>query len=40
VRSELVWLLVSLKKEYSDASTETPWPDWYAERIVAQLSAR
>jgi hypothetical protein len=39
VRSELVWLLVSLNKEYTDTSPETPWPDWYAERIVAQLSA-
>jgi hypothetical protein len=39
VRSELVWLLVSLNKEYTDTSPETPWPDWYAERIVEQLSA-
>jgi hypothetical protein len=39
VRSELVWLLVSLNKEYTDTSPETPWPDWYAERIVEQLGA-
>jgi hypothetical protein len=34
VRSELVWLLVSLDKEYTAAGPETPWPQWYAERIV------
>jgi hypothetical protein len=38
VRSELVWLLVSLDKEYTHASPEIPWPEWYSERIVAQLS--
>jgi hypothetical protein len=34
VRSELVWLLVSLDKEYSRANPEVPWPQWYAGRIV------
>jgi hypothetical protein len=39
VRSELVWLLVGLDKEYSQASPETPWEQWYAPRIVEQLGA-
>jgi hypothetical protein len=38
VRSELTWLLVSLGKEYADAEPETPWPQWYAERIVKHFS--
>jgi hypothetical protein len=38
-RSELVWLLVSLDKEYAAASPDIPWPQWYADRIVDQLSA-
>jgi hypothetical protein len=33
VRSELVWMLVSLDKDYTAASPDVPWPDWYAERI-------
>lgn len=37
VRSELVWLLVSLDKDYGQASPDTPWPDWYAQRIVEHL---
>jgi len=39
VRSELVWLLVSLDKEYTAAAPESPWPDWYARRIVEHLGA-
>lgn len=39
VRSELVWLLVGLDKDYTRESPQTPWPDWYAERIVAHLAA-
>ena len=38
VRSELVWLLVTLDKEYTDASPAMAWPQWYAERIVERLS--
>jgi len=34
VRSELIWLLVSLDSQYARAGSETPWPQWYAERIV------
>jgi hypothetical protein len=40
VRSELVWLLVSLDKEYAEASPDTPWPQWYAELIVERLGAK
>src|SRR5207253_7560768 len=32
VRSELVWLLVGLDKEYSSIETEEPWPSFYARR--------
>jgi hypothetical protein len=32
VRSELVWLLVTLDKEY------TPWPQWYAERVTEHFA--
>jgi hypothetical protein len=39
VRSELVWMLVGLDKDYGNESPETPWPDWYAERIVSQLGS-
>jgi len=37
VRSELVWLLVSLDKEYTQVSPEVPWPQWYSERIVERF---
>ena len=37
VRSELVWLLVSLDKDYTAASPDAPWPQWYAERIVERF---
>lgn len=39
IRSALVWRLVQLDRDYADASPETPWPEWYAERIVAHWSA-
>ena len=38
VRSELVWLLVTLDKEYTKASPTLSWPQWYAERIIERLS--
>jgi len=38
VRSELVWLLVSLDKEYTQTNPPLPWPQWYGERIVAALT--
>ena len=40
VRSELVWLLVELDKQYAKDSPDTPWPDWYAQRVVEQLGAQ
>ena len=39
VRSELVWLLVTLDKEYTDAAPELPWPQWYAQRIIERFGA-
>ena len=33
VRSQLVWLLVQLDKDYNAENPETPWPRWYAERV-------
>ncbi len=38
IRSELVWLLVLLDKEYTAANPDTPWPQWYAERVVERFS--
>jgi hypothetical protein len=38
VRSELVWLLVSLDKDYTAASPGVPWQRWYAQRIVERLT--
>ncbi len=37
VRSEFVWLLVQLDKEYTQAKPAEPWPAWYAARIVEHL---
>jgi hypothetical protein len=37
VRSELVWLLVELDKDYTRSGSEAAWPTWYAERIVERL---
>lgn len=39
VRSELVWLLVGLDKEYTERRPDAPWPQLYAERIVGALGA-
>jgi hypothetical protein len=38
VRSELVWLLVGLDKDYTATAPGTPWPQWYAGRIVERLA--
>jgi hypothetical protein len=32
-------MLVELDKDYAAASAETPWPDWYAARIVERFRA-
>lgn len=37
VRSDLVCLLVSLDREYANAKPDTPWPQWYAGRVVAHF---
>jgi hypothetical protein len=37
VRSELVWLLVKLDKDYTRTSPDEPWPQWYAQRVVEHL---
>ncbi len=39
IRSELVWLLVTLDKEYTKADPGVAWPQWYAERIVERFAA-
>jgi hypothetical protein len=39
VRSELVWLLVELDKEYTRVNPSGDWPEWYAKRIVEQLGS-
>jgi hypothetical protein len=38
VRSELVWLLVTLDKQYTKADPSTPWPQWYAERMLEHFA--
>ena len=40
VRSELVWLLVTLDKEYTEVSPDLDWPQWYAQRIVERLGTQ
>jgi hypothetical protein len=39
VRSELVWLLVTLDKEYPKTGSSTPWPQWYAARVLEHFAA-
>ena len=39
VRSEFVWLLVELDKQYARTNPELPWPQWYAERVVERFGA-
>ncbi len=39
VRSELVYLLVGLDKEYTAGSPAEPWEPFYARRLVEHLSA-
>jgi hypothetical protein len=38
VRSELVWLLVTLDREYAQTNPELTWPQWYAERVVRRFA--
>ena len=39
VRSELIWMLVSLDKEYTNTSPDAQWPQWYADRIIEHFGA-
>jgi hypothetical protein len=39
VRSELVYTLVSLDREYTAASPDARWEDWYAERLLDRLGS-
>ena len=39
VPSELIWELVELDKQYTGESPEEPWPQWYAERLLAHFVA-
>jgi hypothetical protein len=39
VRSELVWTLVGLDKDYTAANPDVPWPRWYAELIIERFAA-
>jgi hypothetical protein len=38
VRSELVWLLVQLDKDYARDAPDESWPDWYAPRVLAHFT--
>jgi hypothetical protein len=38
VRSELVYLLVGLDKEYTAAQPGEPWEPYYAQRIIDHFS--
>jgi hypothetical protein len=37
VRSELVWLLVSLDKDYTAKAPDQPWESYYAGRIAGHF---
>jgi hypothetical protein len=37
VRSELVYLLVSMDKDYTAAGPDQPWVSYYADRIVGHF---
>jgi hypothetical protein len=39
VRSELVYLLVLLDKEYTGQQPTEPWPQYYARRVADHFSA-
>jgi hypothetical protein len=38
VRSELVYMLVSLDHDYTEAAPAEAWPDWYATRLNDHFS--
>lgn len=39
IRSELVWLLVELGRDHAAQAPDAPWPERYAERILAHFAA-
>lgn len=39
VRSELVYMLVKLDKDYGAEQPDQAWEDYYAERLVKELSS-
>jgi hypothetical protein len=39
VRSELVWLLVELDKDYARTSPATSWPAWYAMQMIERFGS-
>lgn len=39
VRSELVYLLVGLDKQYTAEQPGEPWESYYAERVLSQFGA-
>jgi hypothetical protein len=39
VRSQLVWMLVQLDRDFTEAKPDTPWPQWYAARVVERFAA-
>jgi NAD(P)H-hydrate epimerase len=38
IRSHLTSDLVEYDEEYSDARPSSPWPEWYAQRLVGKYS--
>jgi hypothetical protein len=40
VRSEVVYLLVKLDKEFTAAGVSEPWEEYYSTRLVAHFGAR
>ena len=38
VRSELVWVLVGLDKDYTDKHPSEPWEDWYAAEVIRHFA--
>src|SRR5205814_6695149 len=39
VRSELVWLLVGLDKDYTASKPTETWEDWYAAEVVRHFGS-
>ena len=37
-KSEIVYWVVKLDKEYADVRPDTPWPTYYAQRLFNELA--